>query len=379
MRIARIEAFPVRLARDRSAAQGTAGSPTALESGERPYRWSTTVPTVYSDRFETTLVRVTLTNGLVGWGESQAPVAPRVPAVIIEDLLGPLLAGEAFDGSRGAIEHLWEQMFQSMRVRGQTGGFMMDAIAGIDLALWDLAGKIQGQPVARLIRADAPVLVPAYLSGLAGPDPVEFARGYCAQGFRLAKLFFDRSEAELLEVIDRLRDELPELGFAVDCLWRLRWPESREFLDELARRNPRWVEAPFQPDDREAHEAVFARYPIALGESYRTRAEMGWFAPRVQVLQPDLGRAGITETLRMAEFGVPIVPHVSIAMGPQIAAAIHVSAALGARYCEFNPAVLAMANRFSDPSIAMETAAYRVPEAPGLGLEISSAAASDIR
>ena len=373
MRIADIRSYPVRLERDRARAEGSAGSPTALAAGAQPYRWSTTVPTVYSDRFETTLVRVELESGLAGWGESQAPVAPRVAATIIEDLLAPLLTGERFDGSRAAIEHLWERMFQSMRVRGQTGGFMMDAIAGIDIALWDLAGKLAGQPVSRLIDPEAASHVPAYLSGLAGADRLGFAREHHERGFRLVKLFYDRSEAELLAQMDELQAALPDLRIAVDCLWRLAWPEARPFLDELARRDPLWIEAPFQPDDTEAHEACFARYRLALGESYRTRAEMRWFAGRVHFLQPDLGRVGITETLRLAEFGRPMAPHVSIAMGPQIAAAIHVSAALGLPYCEFNPAVLEMANRFTDPPVRMEQAQYVVSTEPGLGFDLVNA------
>ena len=153
-RIDRVEAIPVSAPRDREAARGTAGSPTELGARAGAYQWSKTVATVYSDRLETTLVKIVLDNGLVGWGECQAPVLPRVSAVIIEDLLAGVLTGEAFDGTRGRIEELWARMYQTMRVRGQTGGFMLDAISGLDLALWDLAGKLTGLPVCRLIAGD---------------------------------------------------------------------------------------------------------------------------------------------------------------------------------------------------------------------------------
>lgn len=366
MSISRVESFPLRLARDDAEqARGTAGSPASLIAGSSRYRWSSTVPAVYSDLFETTLVRVELDSGLVGWGESQAPIAPRVASVIIEDLLAGLITGEPFDGSRAAIEHLWSLMFQSMRVRGHGGGFLMDAIAGIDLALWDLAGQIQQLPVASLINPQAPTRVPAYLSGLT-------AGATAGPAFRLVKLFHGGSESDLLAQLDHLRAQRSDLRLAVDCLWRLTWPDSRPFLDELAARNLEWIEAPFAPDDPAAHEACFDKYPLALGESDRTRAEMRWFGNHVRYLQPDLGRAGITETLRIASTypAAPVVPHVSIALGPQLAAAIHTAAALGSPWCEYNPSIVEMANRFSVPPVACREGHYQVPTQPGLGITI---------
>ena len=91
-----------------------------------------------------------------------------------------------------------------------------------------------------------------------------------------------------------------------------------------------------------------------------------------RILQPDLGRSGITETLRWASLGRPIVPHVSIALGPQIAAAIHTVAALDtAPLCEYNPTVFAFANQWLKQPLALDGAAYTVPETPGLGIELS--------
>ena len=75
MRIKSVQAIPVRLPRDIARSRGTAGSPTSL-TGDGAYRWSTAYPVLYSENFETALVRVELANGLVGWGEAQAPLAP---------------------------------------------------------------------------------------------------------------------------------------------------------------------------------------------------------------------------------------------------------------------------------------------------------------
>ena len=177
--IVSVQAFPVRLPRDLKAATGSAGSPSQLTEGTFAYRWSSTVKALYSTFFETCLVKITLSDGLIGWGEAQAPLAPRVAATIVEDLLRPVLVGQPFNGSFGAIEHFWDEMYSTMRVRGQTTGFMIDAMAGVDIALWDLAGHLHSLPVSWLIAGEqAKASVPAYLSGLTGAgisERTEFA------------------------------------------------------------------------------------------------------------------------------------------------------------------------------------------------------------
>jgi D-galactarolactone cycloisomerase len=374
MRIESIQAFPVRLPRDFAAAQGTAGSPTRL-AGEGRYRWSTAYPVLYSVDFETALVRVELSGGLVGWGEAQAPLAPEVACAVVEHLLKPALEGEAFDGSAARIGELWDRMYATMRVRGQSGGFMLDAMSGVDIALWDLAGKIAQKPVCDLLAAVPNRTVPVYLSGTSGATPAEraaFAAPFHDEGINLVKLYYESDWADLLAIADALP---AGMQCAVDALWHLPPADAVVMARELDARSARWLECPLSPEDVAAHAELAAAIttPLAVGESYRTRREMQPFFEIASVLQPDLGRCGITGTLDIARgFTGQIVPHVSIAMGPQIAAAIHVAAALeNCPLCEFNPAVLSMANAFLAEPIVREGAAYRVPTGPGLGIEWS--------
>jgi galactonate dehydratase len=254
---------------------------------------------------------------------------------------------------------------------------MLDAISGVDLALWDLAGKLAGQPVSRLIRPDAKASVPAYLSGTSGATVEEraaFAKTYQEQGIGLVKLYFESRWEDLLHLADRLPNGL---RFAVDALWHLPPASAAAMGADLDRRTARWLECPFYPEQIEEHEALAARIttPIALGESYRTVAELKPFATLASILQPDLGRSGLTESLRIASaYQREIIPHVSIAMGPQIAAAVHFAAVADrCALCEFNPSVLEMANRFLREPIRMEDGHYLVPAGPGLGIEWNSA------
>lgn len=366
----------MRVPRDFASAVGTAGSPTHLQSGKGSYRWSETFPCLYSTNFETALIRIRTDSGLTGWGEAQAPLAPEVACTIVRLLLAPVLEGGDFEGSREEIEKFWDLMYATMRVRGQTGGFMLDAISGVDLALWDLAGKMAGKPVSQLLSATPHAAVPAYVSGLSRDNRSEQARRFQDEGFRTFKLFYDCGEAEFFRGLD----EMPEgARIAVDALWRLTLETALTFGAELDDRDAVWLEAPLLPEDAVAHGALARQIgtPVALGESYRTRHEIGPFVKEgaVGVFQPDLGRCGITEGTRMAALartrGAWSAPHISIACGPQLAAALHYAAATeGCLIAEFNPLVLAFTNRFVREPLRLDSARWLVPAGPGLGIEM---------
>lgn len=381
MKLRSIETIPVRLPRDLDAARGTAGTPTRTQ-GEGLYRWSKDYPVLYATHIETALIKVTTDDGRVGWGEAQAPLAPEVACTIVDLLLAPVLAGQEFNGSREEIEALWLRMYSTMRVRGQTGGFMLDAISGVDLALWDLAGKMRGKPVAQLLSDSPKVRVPAYLSGLAGAtmeERIDFAAHHHTLGFRHFKIYLESDWDELMRLIDALRERLGDVEVAVDALWHMDPATVARQAQQLDARRAMWLECPLMPEETEAHIALARgmRTPLALGESYRTRFEL---APLLQaraigVVQPDLGRSGLTEAMRIARLAPKAVPHLSIAMGPQVAAAVHFAAAAdNCDLCEFNPTVLATANRFLKEPLRMEGAEWVTPASPGLGVEVDEAA-----
>jgi galactonate dehydratase len=208
-----------------------------------------------------------------------------------------------------------------------------------------------------------------------------------SEGFSTFKLFFDTGRSEFLDLLSRLREKLgPDVSLAVDALWRLSQEGAVGFGSELDRRNAMWLEAPLAPEDPVAHAelARTIRTPLALGESYRTHYELApFFRLRAMgFVQPDLGRSGLTESLKIAKIaadhGIPVVPHISIAMGPQIAAAIHLAAALsGCELLEYNPSVLEVANRYLAEPLECRQGSYTVPDRPGLGCDVTFPAASN--
>lgn len=133
------------------------------------------------------MIKVTTNNGLIGWGEAQAPVAPEVVCTIIRTILAPLLVGE----NPLAHENLWTLMYAAMRVRGHTTSFMLDAIAGIDTALWDSKGKALDARLCDLLGGPFTNELPAYISGLSGADEairIMQAVEYQQRGFNAFKV-----------------------------------------------------------------------------------------------------------------------------------------------------------------------------------------------
>jgi len=155
--------------------------------------------------------------------------------------------------------------------------------------------------------------------------------------------------------------------------------DAVEFGRELDRRRILWLECPLLPEDAAAHSVLAhaIETPLALGESYRTRYEIAPFLQErcFRFLQPDLGRVGLTEGRRLAalaaEQDIAVVPHVSIAMGPQIAAALHFAAATSnCELVEYNPKVFSVANQYLAAPLSIEGTGYKLPSGPGLGADV---------
>lgn len=169
----------------------------------------------YPEGIDTLLVRVESDDGTVGSGEAKAPVAPRVAQHIIEDLLAPQVLG----ADPRDIEPIWERLYASMRLRGHEGGFLLEAISGIDIALWDMLGQIHQERVSRLLGGYYRTSLPVYASGVPGtrarPGEKDHERmlaaaaAAVAQGFRALKMAIgidpDRDIAAVAAVRGQLR------------------------------------------------------------------------------------------------------------------------------------------------------------------------------
>lgn len=374
MKITAVEAIPVRIKRD-VAYLG------ALPKGadDRQYFVRAPYRALYSAYFETVFVKIMTSDGVIGWGEALAPVAPEVVQTIVEQLLRPVLMGRSpLDGGV-----LWNVMYDLMRERGYYGGFMLDAISACDIALWDLRGKILGQPVYQLIGGAYRERIDCYVSGLPRPTDAErvaLALDWKSKGFTAFKLAAGFGVKEDTASIAALREALgPDSPLLLDAHWVYTLDESVRLGRNLEALEAAVLEAPINPEDIDAHVdlAKAVSIPVAIGETERTRyAFQPWLTRRgADLLQPDVGRTGISELVKIAQmaetFNIPVAPHLSVGLGACISASIHVAAAIPNLYLlEYQPPVFELANALLVEPIICREGQYHLPTGAGLGIQI---------
>ena len=374
MRISKVEVMPVRIKREEAYLGSLPDSADPQAYFLRPpYR------ALYSAYFETAFVKLTTDEGLIGWGEALAPVAPETVQVIVEQLLAPALIGrDPLDGNV-----LWNVMYDLMRERGYYGGFMLDAISACDTALWDLRGKILSQPVYQLLGGAYRDSVPCYVSGLPKPtaeERVELALSFVDQGFNAFKLAAGHGVRADSQSVKALRDALgDEATLLLDAHWVYDLDDAVRLGKQLEELEVGFFEAPINPEDIESH-AQLARaiaIPVAIGETERTRYQFRpWLMQKAaDILQPDVGRAGISEVVKIASmaeaFNVRMAPHLSVGLGICIAATLHVAAAIPNLYLlEYQAPVFEVANLLLVEPLICKGGRYELPRSAGLGVEL---------
>ncbi|MEW4567039.1 mandelate racemase/muconate lactonizing enzyme family protein [Tautonia sp. JC769] len=330
-----------------------------------------------------TLVILRAEGGLEGVGSCFTSGALVSGAV---ELLWPMLKGQ----SAAEPERVSETLRQSSFWQGR-GGSVEHAISGIDLALWDLMGKICGQPVSRLLGGDYRRSIKPYGSILFDePEPLrKTLADVVGRGFRAIKLGWrpfgrrDRGFDELL--VKTARKEVgDEVDLMVDAGGSEQfWPHgvnwARNTAEMLADYNIVWFEEPLPPDDIDGYAELtrVSPVPIAGGEVLtRRQAFVPWIERRaVDILQPDCTKnGGLTESRRIAwlasEHNVQVVPHgwntaVGLAADLQFSASIPV-----ARYVEYLTPCAYLDAITVEPFRIDDRGHLEIPTAPGLGIEL---------
>jgi galactonate dehydratase len=374
MKITSVEAIPVRIRRDEAYLGALPHG-----AGEGAYFLRPPYRALYSTHFETAFVKIVTDDGIVGWGEALAPVTPDVVATIVTQLLAPVLKGR--DPLTGDV--LWGTMYDLMRERGHYGGFMLDAISACDIALWDLRGKILGVGVHTLLGGPHRQRVPCYVSGLPKPTDAErvgLAAEWCAKGFDAFKLAAGYGIEEDATSLGALRDRLgPATTLLLDAHWVYTLDEAVALGRRLEDLGVAVFEAPINPEDLDAHVrlADALAVAVAIGETERTRYQFRpWLVRRgADLLQPDVGRTGISELIKIAQmaeaFNIPVAPHLSVGLGVCIAASIQVATAIPNLWMlEYQPPVFELANTLLVEPLVCEAGAFHLPPGPGLGVAI---------
>jgi D-galactarolactone cycloisomerase len=331
-----------------------------------------------------TIVEVVTDEGLTGVGSAFTSKALVAGAV---KLLRPFLIGERADEPARVSEKLRQCTFWQGR-----GGTVEHAVSGIDIALWDLMGKICKQPVARLLGGCYRDKIKPYGSILFDePGPLrDKLQQTVARGFKAIKLGwrpFGRRDAKTDELlIQTARAAVgPKIELMVDAggseqFWPHGYKWALQTAKMLANYDIVWFEEALPPDDLEGFIELrrHAPLPIATGEVLTRRQSFRPFIERgaVDVVQPDCTKCGgISESIRIAwmayEHNVLYVPHGwNTAVG--LAADLHLTAAVPvARYVEFLTPSPYIDDIITTPFRPDAEGFLHVPTAPGLGIELN--------
>ena len=374
-KICRVETFIISIPRD-VPYMGPLGPGESIN--ERGYLIRHGNRSIYPSTDMSVLIKITADDGTIGWGETYGIVAPNAVTSIIDDVLGPVVVGR---DPRDVVT-IQEDLYDLMRVRGFFGGFYVDSIAGVDIAIWDLFGKLVGQPVVKLLGGQRQTQIPAYVSGLPGKtldDRLRVAKDFKARGFDAFKYHSAVSFDGIVEEMRVLREGLgSEVKLMVDLHWKFTAQEAIQLIEQITPYRPYFVEAPCQPEDIEgqAHVGANIKVPLALGEEWRTVYE---YRPRMErrsmsIIQPEMGHIGVSQFMqicRMANaFHMKVIPHASIGIGIFQAASLHATAALpNSPMHEYQHSIFDRNLQYVNPAMACTNGAFTMPEGPGLGIE----------
>ncbi len=358
-----------------------------------------------------TLVEVETDEGITGIGATAAP-KPAIAALLESETVGlrPLLIGE----DPTDINRLWRKMSEEWPAqvgRGGEGGMAVNAMAAVDIALWDIAGKACHLPIYKLLggaiqpevmvyastsRSDRRLVHSHPMKGKTVEEMVQECEEYVEQGFKAIKFgwgnFFDSDGQEALAAIRQAigSDIRLMIDFGcpdyVDHGWNVK--DAIKVARLLKKYDIFFLEEALHPHDVEGFATLTQHSPIkiATGESLTTVRDFQRFIEgrAVDVVQPDAQQMGITQFIRVAqraeEAGILCIPH-----GPWtailVAAHLNVLATLSngilieyAAYASFEEGTAqqietdAMLNKVIETPSTLRNGHLQLPESPGLGL-----------
>jgi len=338
---------------------------------------------------DTLVVRVRTDAGIDGIGEVDS--APLVAQAVIDAPvshtiqrgLRAILVGE----NPLEVERLWDRMYEATLFFGRRGP-VIHAMSGVDLALWDIRGKLLGRPVHELLGGARRTRVRAYASSLFGAGPAataDLARGFRDQGFTAVKFGWaplgmvdEATDVALVREARRGAGDAMDVLVDAGCVWDAKTAirRARRFQEY----GIGWLEEPLHPDDLQGYARLAAAVdvPIAAGEEESSRHSYLDLMDRgkIDVVQVDVTRCGgLTEARRIAALAadrhLPVVNH-SFKTGINLAASLHfVATAATGFILEYPITPSPLRDQLTREQFPLVDGLVEVPTAPGLGVTLN--------
>lgn len=339
---------------------------------------------------DTCLIRIETDEGITGWGEVDS--CPTVVKAIIDAPLSHQicngLRNALLDADPLQIDDCMQRMDSAVNYYGRTA-VGAHAQAGVNIALWDIAGKASDKPVCDLLGKPHKKRFRAYCSILFGDTPAEtgdLARKFADKGFTAIKFGWGPMGQDEQNDIALVREARKGAGENVDILvdagqvwdWKTALVRARQFQEF----NIFFLEEALHPEDIDGYRRLTdeSPVPIAGGEAEARYVDferlvvdggMHW-------VQPDPGRCGISnfvETGRMAHQHDCMVVNHSFKSGITISASLHaLSASPNTEICEFCMTDSPLRHEITHEVFAIDDEGYAsIPDGPGLGVTINDA------
>ena len=327
------------------------------------------------------LLRVEDEDGLCGWGEAWCNFpscgAEHRGRLLAETVL-PSALGASWREPGGLVREVARKL-RILRLQADEPGPMDQALACLDIALWDLAARRAGVPLHALLGDAAMTAMPAYASGINHPGVAETVARTRQEGYRAfkVKIGFGREQDEA-NIRAALGSLLPGERLAADANQAWTLEQALEALPRLRRYPLLWVEEPLACDRPAAEWAALAaagRFTLAAGENIRSEAafDAAIAAASVRVVQPDVCKwGGLTGCLRVARAalaaGLHYCPHY-LGGGIGLLASAHLLAAVGGDGllevdCNPNP----LRELLAAPFPRLRDGRFLLSDTPGLGV-----------
>lgn len=339
------------------------------------------------DKRQICLVRVIGEDGSYGWGEGYGPASVIQAGV-------KFLAPMVIDEDALQVEAIWNKMhLRSLDYARR--GVLVASMSAIDIAIWDLRGKLLGQPVSVLLGGRRREKVKVYATGMYFVESddlvgklVDEAQRYVAEGFKALKMKVGLGVKTDLRHARALRRAIgDEIELMVDANHAYSRSEARSFARQIEELDITFFEEPVSPEDYEGYRELrgSTSIPIAGGECEYLLAGFRQLLSNqcVDIAQPDICAAGgLTETKRIATlaraFQTNVLPH-SWGTGIAFAAGLHLVSTLDPvpgrlrmpdMMLEMDRSENALRDNLTYPQFQAEDGYVAVPNAPGLGVDV---------
>ncbi|MDO7173109.1 mandelate racemase/muconate lactonizing enzyme family protein [Mariniflexile sp. AS56] len=336
------------------------------------------------------VVKVTASDGTYGWGEGYGPAALIETGI---KMLEPIVVGE--DPLQNEV--IWNKMYRKTLDFARRG-VLMASISAIDIAIWDLKGKILGLPISTLLGGAHRIKIRPYATGMYFTDhnnpTKDFekeAKLYISQGFKAIKMKVGLGIKEDVANVKKLRGIIgDDIQLMVDSNHAYSLREAIELARKIEKYDISWFEEPLSPEFYDQHYELRQKtsIPIAGGECEYLRFGFQQLikSKSVDIIQPDICAAGgLTEAKRIATLastnGIDLIPHTwgtSIGLHVALHFIANIESIPGRMHqpdflIEYDQTENGLRDKLTFPAIEMKDGYLEVPNRPGLGIDIDKA------